>query len=127
VRCREAEAEVRFIGPGRRWRGGEAAGGGGVLLLIGFEGVKGGRGEGTGRRRFSGGSEGGMMTLQFGSSHVEEGGSRQRTARRCGRRGGGADGSRWWEPMPWWAVPGQKAERSGLISVGVKERRKWAQ
>jgi hypothetical protein len=38
---------VHFIGPGRRWGGGEAAGGGGVLLLVGFEGVKGGRGDGT--------------------------------------------------------------------------------
>jgi hypothetical protein len=32
---------VRFIGPERRWGGGEAAGNGGV-----FEGVKGGRGDG---------------------------------------------------------------------------------
>jgi hypothetical protein len=47
VRCREAEAGVRFIGPGRWWGGGEAAGGGGVLLLVGFEGVKGRRGDGT--------------------------------------------------------------------------------
>jgi hypothetical protein len=37
--------------------------------------------EETGRRRFSGGSEGGMTTLRFGSSRTEEGGSRQRTAR----------------------------------------------
>jgi hypothetical protein len=29
--------------------------------------------------------------------------------------------------MPWWAVQGQKAERSGLVLVGVKERRKWAE
>jgi hypothetical protein len=47
VRCREAEAGVRFIGPGRRWGGGEAARGGGVLLLVGFEYVKEGRGNGT--------------------------------------------------------------------------------
>jgi hypothetical protein len=47
VRCREAEAGVRFIGPGRRWGGGEAADGSGVLLLISFKGVKGGRGDGT--------------------------------------------------------------------------------
>jgi hypothetical protein len=46
VRCGEAEAGVCFIGLGRRWEGGEAAGGGGVLLLISFEGVKGGRGDG---------------------------------------------------------------------------------
>jgi hypothetical protein len=37
VRCEEAEAGVRFIGLGRRWGGGEATDGGGVLLLIGFE------------------------------------------------------------------------------------------
>jgi hypothetical protein len=47
VRCREAEAGVHFIGPGRRWGGWEAAGGGGVLFLIGFEGVKGGKGDGA--------------------------------------------------------------------------------
>jgi hypothetical protein len=47
VRCGEAEAGVRFIGPRRRWGGGVAAGGGGVLLLVGFEGVKGRRGDGT--------------------------------------------------------------------------------
>jgi hypothetical protein len=48
VRCREAEAEVCFIGPGRQWGGGEAAGGGGVLLLVSFKGVKVRRGDGTG-------------------------------------------------------------------------------
>jgi hypothetical protein len=47
VRCGEAEAGVHFIGPRRRWGGGEAADGGGVLLLIGFEGVKGGKRDGT--------------------------------------------------------------------------------
>jgi hypothetical protein len=55
--------------------------------------------EETGRCRFSGGSEGGMTALQFGSSRVEEGGNRQRTAWRHDRRGGGADGSRRWELM----------------------------
>jgi hypothetical protein len=43
VRCREAEAGVHFIGPGRQWGGGEEAGGGGVLIPIGFEGIKGGK------------------------------------------------------------------------------------
>jgi hypothetical protein len=47
VRCGEAEVGVRFIGPRRRWGRGEAAGGSGVLLLISFEGVKGGRGDGA--------------------------------------------------------------------------------
>jgi hypothetical protein len=41
VRCRKVEAGVRFIGPGRQWEGGEEAGGGGVLISVGFEGVKG--------------------------------------------------------------------------------------
>jgi hypothetical protein len=40
-----------------------------------------------------------MTACRFGSSRMEEGGSRQRTAQRRGRRGGGADGSRRWEPM----------------------------
>jgi hypothetical protein len=79
------------------------------------------------RRRISGGSEGGMTALQFGSLHVEEGGSRRHMARRCGWRGNSADGSRRWEMMPWWAVPGRMAKRSGPVSVGVKERRKWAE
>jgi hypothetical protein len=39
------------------------------------------------------------MVLRFCSSCVEEGGSRQRTARRRSRRGDGADGSWMWEPM----------------------------
>jgi hypothetical protein len=62
--------------------------------------------EEMGQRRFSGGSEGGMTALRFGSSHAEEGGSQQRTARWRSRRGDGADGSWRWEPM---------------------ERRKWAE
>jgi hypothetical protein len=41
-----------FYRAGRRWRGGEEADGGGVLIPVGFKGVKGG--EETGRRRFSG-------------------------------------------------------------------------
>jgi hypothetical protein len=55
--------------------------------------------EEMGRRQFSGGSEGGMTELRFGSSGAKEGSSRQRTARRLGRRGGCNDGSRRWEPM----------------------------
>jgi hypothetical protein len=65
-------------------------------LLVSKE-LKGG--EETGQRRFSGGSEGGMTALRFGSSRAEEGGSRWRTAWRHSRRGGGADGSQSWEPM----------------------------
>jgi hypothetical protein len=40
-----------------------------------------------------------MTALQFGSSRVEEGGSRRRTEWCYSRRGSGADGSRSWEPM----------------------------
>jgi hypothetical protein len=54
--------------------------------------------EETGWRRFSGGSEGSMTTLRFGSSRMEEGGSGWLTAWRHGWRGGGADGSQRWEP-----------------------------
>jgi hypothetical protein len=32
-----------------------------------------------------------------------------------------------WKPEVGADVPGQKAEWSGLVSVGVKERRKWAE
>jgi hypothetical protein len=66
--------------------------------------------EETGRRRFSGGSEGGMMVLQFGSSRMVEGGSQRCMARRRGRRGGGADGSRRWDPME----AGGGSRRTGL-------------
>jgi hypothetical protein len=53
VWCGEAEAGARFIGPGRQWGGREAADGGGVLILVGFERVKGE--EEAGRCRFGGG------------------------------------------------------------------------
>jgi hypothetical protein len=62
--------------------------------------------EEMGQCRFSGGREGGMTALRFGSSCTEEGGNRQCTARWHSWRGGGADGSQRWEPM---------------------ERRKWAE
>jgi hypothetical protein len=91
--------------------------------------------EEMGLRRFSGGSESGMTALRFGSLRAEEGGSAQHGGAAGGaavpmEAGGGsrwkqevgANGSRRWEPMPWWAVPGQKVERSGPVSVGVKER-----
>jgi hypothetical protein len=97
VQCGEAEVGVRFIGPGRQWGGGEAADGGGVLLLVRFEGVKGGKGDRMAPIQW--GSECGMMALWFGSSRMEEGGSRRRTARWRGWRGGSADGSWRLEPM----------------------------
>jgi hypothetical protein len=79
--------------------------------------------EETGRCRFSGGSEGGMMALQFGSSHAEEGGSRQRSARRRGRRGGGADGSRRWEPMEDGGGRRWRNENGPSDEMGRKPRR----
>jgi hypothetical protein len=66
VRWSSPGAGTHFIGPGRRWGGGEAASGGGVLIPIGFKGVKGE--EETGRRHFS------------GAVKVEEGGSQRRMA-----------------------------------------------
>jgi hypothetical protein len=41
ARFGEAEVGACFIGPGRPWGGGQAANDGGVLILIGFKGVKG--------------------------------------------------------------------------------------
>jgi hypothetical protein len=83
--------------------------------------------EETGRRRLDGGNEEGGAPVRFGYSRVVESGRWWRTARRCRRRGGGADGSQRWEMTPLWAVPGRKAEWNGPVSVGVKERRKWTQ
>jgi hypothetical protein len=40
-----------------------------------------------------------MTAHWFGCSLTEEGNSRRCKVRRCGRRGGGANGSRRWEPM----------------------------
>jgi hypothetical protein len=37
-----------------------------------------------------------------------------------------AGGGSRWKPEVRADVPGQKVERSGPVSVGVKERRKWA-
>jgi hypothetical protein len=79
--------------------------------------------EETGRRRYSGGSEGGMATLRFGSSRMEEGDSQQRTARRCGRRGGGADGSRRWESMEAERGSRWRDENGPSDEMGRKPRR----
>jgi hypothetical protein len=46
VRCGEAEAGA-FSRAGRRWRGGKKADGSGLLILIGFEQVKGKRRRGN--------------------------------------------------------------------------------
>jgi hypothetical protein len=60
--------EACFIGPGRRWGGGETAGGSGLLIPVGFKGVKGG--EETGRRRLHGELEGDDPTLRFDFTRV---------------------------------------------------------
>jgi hypothetical protein len=64
--------------------------------------------------------------LQFGSSHVEEGGSRLRTVGGAAVPMEAGGGSRFKSEVGA-DVPGQKAERSGLLSMGVKYRRKWAE
>jgi hypothetical protein len=81
------------------------------------------------QRQFSGGSEGSMTTLQFGSSRAEEGGSQQHTARQRGRRGGGADGSWRWEPMEDGGGSRWKPEvgADGSRRWEPMERRKWAE
>jgi hypothetical protein len=97
VWCREAEAGVRFIGPG-------------------------GSGEEGSR----------PVAVEFYSSSVskelnweEETGRRFGSSTRTRRRAADSSRSRRWETMPWWAVPGRKAKRSGPVLVGMKERRKW--
>jgi hypothetical protein len=55
----------------------------------------------TGQCHFDGGNEEGGASVRFGYSRAEESSRRWRTARWLGRRGGGADGSRRWETMPW--------------------------
>jgi hypothetical protein len=83
--------------------------------------------EETGRRRFSGGSEGGMTALRFGSSRTEEGGSRQRTARRRGRSRWklevGADGSWRWELMETGGGSRWRDENGPSDEMGRKSRR----
>jgi hypothetical protein len=61
-----------FYRPGRRWGGGEASGGGGVLIPVSFKRVKGE--EETGRRRLDGKLEGDDPTLRFDFTRVREGG-----------------------------------------------------
>jgi hypothetical protein len=103
---------VIFIGPGRPWGGGEAANGGGVLLLVGFKGVKWGRGDGT-------------TPIQWGKRRRHDSASIWLFARGGGRQSAAHDTTAWLEVGA--DVLGQKAERSGPISVGVKERQKWAE
>jgi hypothetical protein len=104
-----ARGGARFIGPGRQWGGGEAAGSGGVLIPVGFEGVKGK--EETGRRRLDGELEGGNPTLRFDFTRVREGGTWRRKVRWRTRRGDGGSGVRRWEKTLGWADLGQRPER----------------
>jgi hypothetical protein len=99
-----ARGKGRFIGPGRQWGGGEAAGSGGVLIPVSFEGVKGE--EEMGRCRLDGELEGDNPTLRFDFTRVREGG----TWRGIGRGGGGSSVRRW-EKTPGWADLGQRPER----------------
>jgi hypothetical protein len=79
-----------FYRIGRRWRGGEEAGGGGVLIPIGLNELRGTGGRAT---LFQWGSDGGWTALQFGSLQAEEGvasgGARHGNA---GRAVGGGSG-----------------------------------
>jgi hypothetical protein len=70
---------AHFIGPGRRWGGGEVANGSGVLIPIGFGGVKGE--EETGRHCLDGKLEGHNPTLWFDFTWVREGRRRRHMAR----------------------------------------------
>jgi hypothetical protein len=70
------------------------------------------------------------MALWFGSSRAEEGGSRRCTTRNATGGAAGpmeAGGGSRWKPDLGADVSGQKVEWSGPVSVGVKERRKWAE
>jgi hypothetical protein len=64
-----------------------------------------------------------MTALRFVSSRTEEGSSRQRTARRRGRRGSGADGSRRWEPMEARGGSRWRDENGSSDEMGRKPRR----
>jgi hypothetical protein len=61
---------ARFIGPGRQWGGGEVADGSGVLIPVGFKGVKGE--EETRRHRLDGELEGDDPSLEFDFTWVRE-------------------------------------------------------
>jgi hypothetical protein len=84
VQCGEAAAGAHFIWPGILWGGGEAAGSGGVLILIGFEGVNGE--EETRWCRFSEGVK--AARRRFGSALR----ARRRLAVGGARRGGAGHG-----------------------------------
>jgi hypothetical protein len=64
-----------------------------------------------------------MTTLRFGSSHAEEGGSLQRTARWLDWRGSGADGSQRWDPMEAGGGSRWRDENGLSDEMGRKPRR----
>jgi hypothetical protein len=80
-------------GGGTFYRAGEAVDGGGVLIPVSFEGVKGE--EEMGRCRLHGDD----LTLQFDFTQVREGGCRRHMAWRRGPKGGGgaAGNNQRWE------------------------------
>jgi hypothetical protein len=88
---------ARFIGPGRQWGGGEVADGGGVLIPVGFKGVKGE--EETRRHRLDGELEGDDPSLEFDFTWVRERSLCRHMAWRRGSKGGGgmAGNSQRWE------------------------------
>jgi hypothetical protein len=92
---------VRFIGLGRQRGGGEAANGGGVLIPVSFEGVKGE--EEMGRHRLDRELEEGNLTLRLNFNQVREGGTLWRMARWRTGRGSGGSGVRRWEKTLGWA------------------------
>jgi hypothetical protein len=99
-------------GGGVFYKAGEVVGrrgGGGVLIPVSFEGVKGE--EETGRRRLDGELEGDNPTLRFDFTWVREGGTRRCMAWWHTGRGGGGSGVPRREKTPGWADLGQRLER----------------
>jgi hypothetical protein len=88
---------VHFIGPERWWGGGEAVGSGGVLIPIGFKGIKGE--EETRRCHLDGELDGDDLTLRFDFIRVRDGDHRWHMARQPRPKGGGyaAGNSQRWE------------------------------
>jgi hypothetical protein len=116
-----AKGGARFIEPGRQWGGGEVAGGGGVLIPVGFEGVKGE--EETGQCRLDGELEWGNPMLRFDFTRLREGGTRRRMERWRTGRGNGGSGIRRWEKTLGWADLGQRPERldcKGILIGKIK-------
>jgi hypothetical protein len=96
-------------------------GGGGVLIPVSFEGVKGE--EETGRRRLDGELEGDNPTLRFDFTWVREGGTRRCMAWwRNGRGGGGSGVRRRERPLggPTWARGWRGLTGKGILTGKIK-------